>query len=84
MNVKGFIFLAAGIALLWTGWNNWRHRDTDAIPWIEDKFLLSIDKLPLPRTKFDRMARRFHAVFGLIFGFFFGLVGLVLLFDFGD
>jgi hypothetical protein len=73
-----------GALLLWVGWNNWRHRDSNAIPWIENKILNRVGEDPLPRTRFDSISRRIQAVLGLVFGLFFGGVGLLIMFIPGD
>jgi hypothetical protein len=74
--LKGLGFVAIGVLLLWVGWNNWKHRDTVTIPWIEDKILAATDEEPLPRTRFDGISRRIQAVLGLVFGLFFLAIGI--------
>ena len=84
MILKGILAFAIGMVLLWVGWNNWRHRDTEAIPWIEDKILAITAEEPLLRSGFDRVSRRLQAAFGLVLGLFFSAIGLILLFKVGD
>lgn len=84
MILKGLLALAIGVLLLWVGRNNWVHRDTDAIPRIEDQVLSVTAAEPLPRGKFDRVSRWVQAGFGLVFGLFFSFIGFVLIFDLGD
>ena len=83
MIVKGFLALGIGAVLLWVGWNNWIHRGTEAVPWIEDKILAVTHEEAVPRTRFDGISRRVQAGLGLVLGLFFGFVGLVLIFDLG-
>jgi hypothetical protein len=82
--LKGFLALGIGLLLLWVGWNNWVHRDTEAIPWIEDQILGLTNEEPHPRSKFDQVSRRVQAGFGLVLGLFFSFIGLVLIFELGD
>lgn len=84
MILKGLVSLAIGFVYFWTGWNNWKHRDTEAIPWIESQIFEALDKQPLPRTKFDRISRRLQTGLGLAFGLFFSFIGLVLILDLGE
>ena len=84
MIFKGLLALAIGLLLLWVGLNNWIHRDTDAIPWIEDKILAATDQEPLPRTKFDTISRRVQAGLGLTLGLFYCFIGLVFILNLGD
>jgi len=81
--VKGLLALGIGAVLLWVGWNNWTHRGTEAVPWIEDKILAVTHEEAVPRTRFDGISRRVQAGLGLVLGLFFGFVGLVLIFDLG-
>ncbi len=83
MIVKGLLALGIGAVLLWVGWNNWTHRGTEAVPWIEDKILAVTHEEAVPRTRFDGISRRVQAGLGLVLGLFFGFVGLVLIFDLG-
>jgi hypothetical protein len=84
VSLKGIFALTIGLVLLWVGWNNWKQRDSDAIPWIEDRILAASGEEPLPRTRFDRISRRVQAGLGLALGLFFGFLGFVLIFDLGD
>ncbi|WP_324828422.1 hypothetical protein [Qipengyuania zhejiangensis] len=74
--LKGLSFVAIGVLLLWVGWNNWKRRDSEAIPWIEQRIIADSGEEYLPRTRFDRISRRIQAGLGLIFGLFFVFIGI--------
>lgn len=82
--LKAILALIVGSILLWVGWNNWKYRDTDAVPWIEVKILDLTDQEPRPRAAFDKISRRIQAGLGLVLGSFFAGVGLLMLFGFGE
>lgn len=84
MSLKGIFALTIGLVLLWVGWNNWKQRDTDAIPLVEDKILAATGEKPLSRTRFDRISRRVQAGLGLALGLFHGFLGFVLIFNLGE
>jgi hypothetical protein len=46
---------------------------------IEAAVLKTTGEEPLPRTSYDRIATRFHAIFGFVFGPVFALLGLALI-----
>ena len=84
MILKGFLALGIGLVLIWVGRNNWIHRDTEAIPLIENAILKATNQEPLPRTNFDRISRRIQAFLGFVLGAFFAGVGLIMLGVFGE
>jgi len=77
--LKGMLAVVIGAVLLLVGRNNWRHRDTEAVPVLEDHILRLSGEEPLPRTRFDRVSRRIQAGLGLVLGLFFLFVGLLIL-----
>jgi hypothetical protein len=77
--IPGLVFLISGTFLTWAGWRSWRLRHEEAISLAEAAILKAADAEPLPRTKYDRVATRVHAIFGLTFGPIFALLGLALI-----
>ena len=75
----GFIALAIGAPLTWTGWRHWRLRDQETISVLEAAILRTTGQDTLPRTRFDRVFGRVQAVLGLVLGPFFLLAGLAVL-----
>ena len=75
--LKGGIACLIGVLLLGVGRANWRHRDSEAAPWLEN-CVLADGQDTLPRTRFDRWWRRIQAGLGVILGSFFLVAGIAI------
>ena len=77
--IAGVAFLAVGALLTWTSWRAGVFLNQEAISVMEAAILKTAGEEPLPLTKYDRIATRFHAIFGFVFGPVFALLGLALI-----